>query len=61
MNNQLEGKRIELVSMDSDPNPVPEGTQGEVILVDDIGTIHVEWDNGRSLGLVKGEDRFKKI
>ena len=26
-----------------------------------MGTIHVNWDNGRTLGLVPGEDSFRKL
>ena len=29
---------------------------GTVIAVDDVGTIHVAWDCGSSLGVVYGED-----
>jgi hypothetical protein len=29
--------------------------------VDDMGTIHMRWDCGRSLGLVPGEDSFRKL
>ena len=32
--------------------------RGEVDFVDDIGTIHMRWDNGRALGIVPGEDSF---
>ena len=39
----------------------PTGTLGTVRYVDDIGTIHIKWDNGSSLGLVIGEDRFVVI
>ena len=28
---------------------------------DDMGTIHVSWDCGSSLGLIPGEDAWKKI
>ena len=37
------------------------GCQGTVRWVDDMGTIHVSWDCGSSLGLIPGEDEFKKI
>ena len=56
-----EGTRIELVRMHDDPQPVEPGTRGTVISVDDAGTIHMHWDNGRSLGLVPGVDEFRVI
>lgn len=55
------GTRIELVSMGDDPNPIQSGAKGTVSHVDDIGTVHVEWDNGRVLGLIPGEDNFRVI
>ena len=55
------GCRVQLDSMDDPYCKVPEGTQGTVVCVDDIGTIHVDWDNGSSLGVVYGEDRCHKI
>ena len=27
----------------------------------DIGTIHPVWDNGRTLGVIVGEDSFRKL
>lgn len=50
------GTRVELVRMGDDPRPIPAGTRGTVELVDDMGTVHVNWDNGRRLGMVIGED-----
>ena len=44
-----------------DPQAPPAGTKGEVIFVDDIGTIHVRWENGSGLGLIPGEDSFSRI
>ena len=35
--------------------------QGTVIDVDDIGTIHILWDSGSTLGVVYGEDSSRKI
>jgi hypothetical protein len=55
------GTRIELLSMSDSYAPVPSGTRGTVKFVDSLGTIFPEWDNGRSLGVVPGEDSFRKL
>ncbi len=52
--------RVVLVKMDDEKAP-PIGTEGTVTGVDDIGTIHVNWDNGSCLGVVLGEDICRKI
>ena len=54
------GTRVRLIKMDDVQAP-PKGTLGTVEYVDDIGTIHVAWDNGSGLGLILGEDLFEKI
>jgi len=56
-----EGTRIELISMNDPFSPVPSGTKGTVAMVDDAGTIHMVWDNGRTLGIIPGEDNFRKL
>ena len=55
------GTRIELISMDDPFAPIEPGTKGTVEFVDDMGHIHMKWDNGRTLTLVPSEDSFKKI
>ena len=56
------GTRVELVSMDDPYNrKLVPGCQGTVISVDSIGTIHVSWDCGSSLGVVYGEDSCRRI
>lgn len=55
-----EGTRVVCDFME-DEQAVPAGTEGTVFLVDDIGTVHCKWDNGSSLGLVYGQDRFHKV
>ena len=52
------GSRIVLDYMGDDPRPIAPGTKGTVRVVDDIGTVHCDFDNGRRLGLVPGEDSF---
>ena len=55
-----EGARVELISM-NDVQAPPKGTLGTVFYVDDIGTVHVRWDNGSSLGVVYGEDECRVV
>lgn len=60
MTEELKGKRVRCISM-NDPDPIKEGEEGTVELVDDMGTIHVNWDNGRHIGLVPEEDRYELV
>ncbi|MGB4660133.1 MAG: DUF4314 domain-containing protein [Mobilitalea sp.] len=55
------GTRIELIRMDDPYATIESGMKGTVESVDDIGTVHMKWDNGRTLGVVPGEDSFKVI
>ena len=56
-----EGTRICLDQMNDDPFPVESGTLGRVDHVDDIGTLHCIFDNGRTLGVIPGVDDFHVI
>lgn len=55
------GTRVMLLNMNDRLAPVPEGTRGTVNHVDDLGQIHMEWDNGRTLALVPGVDSFRTL
>lgn len=57
------GSRVELLSNMEDPygQGRKAGDKATVKFIDDIGQIHVSWDNGSSLALVPGIDRFRKI
>jgi hypothetical protein len=55
-----EGTRIQLIAM-SGESDMPSRLMGTVDFVDDIGQLHLKWDNGRSLALVPGEDNFTTI
>ncbi len=50
------GTRVQLLQM-ADPQAPPRGAQGSVVAVDSLGTIHVSWDCGPSLGVAYGVDR----
>ena len=56
------GCRVKLNHMD-DPYrfDLKEGAMGTVRYVDDIGTIHVSWDCGSSLGVVFGADSCTRV
>lgn len=54
------GTRVELVEMNDQQAPPPR-TKGMVMFVDDIGTIHVQWDTGSSLGVVYEKDKCRVI
>jgi len=54
------GCKVRLVRMDDAYAP-PIGTIGEVIGVDDTGSLLVKWQNGSSLNVVFGEDIAVKI
>ncbi|WP_124100931.1 DUF4314 domain-containing protein [Ruminococcus sp. Marseille-P6503] len=55
-----EGTRICLDHME-DLCPVESGTCGTVQFVDDTGTMHCKFDNGRTLGVIPYVDQFHKI
>ena len=40
---------------------MPQGLKGKVSFVDDIGQIHVNWENGRSLALNTEADSFQVL
>lgn len=59
LNKLLAGKRVEIIEMVEDPKPVPSGTMGTIIGIDGIGQIMVKSDNGSSLSLIPGLDKYK--
>lgn len=55
------GCRVEFLHMDDPYSKLKPGDKGTVTGVDDIGTIHVSWDCGSSLGVAYGEDSCRKL
>lgn len=54
------GTRVELLRMDDAQAP-PAGTKGNVLGVDDTGSLLMRWDNGSGLNVVYGEDLVRKL
>ena len=55
------GTRVRCYEMNDDWNPVPPGTEGTVFCVDDVGQIHVKWDNGSIIALIDDVDEFEIV
>ena len=55
------GTRIMLDHMDDPYHPITPGTVGTVSHVDDVGTIHMKWDNGSTLGICPETDGFHVV
>ncbi len=54
------GTKIRLQYMVGEPK-MREGLEGVVRFVDDIGQIHMQWDNGSRLALHSEEDWFEVV
>ncbi|MBR2735407.1 MAG: DUF4314 domain-containing protein [Clostridia bacterium] len=54
------GVRVRLINMYDEPQ-MAKGLEGTVEHIDDIGQIHVRWDNGSGLALIVGADLFEII
>jgi len=57
----LPDTRVELISMDDPYTKLKPGERGSVILVDDIGTVHIRWDSGSMLGAALGADEIRVV
>ena len=55
------GTRILLLHMGDDPRPIEDDMRGTVMFGDDMSTVHFKFDNGRQLGIIPGEDSFRKL
>ena len=55
------GTRIQLIAMRDEKYPVLPGTIGEVTHIDDMGSVHMKWQNGSSLAIIPEVDSFKIV
>ena len=53
------GTKLQLSSMRDEKYPILPGTIGEVTHIDDLGSIHMKWQNGSSLAIIPEVDSFR--
>lgn len=51
------GDKVKVLEMLGEPHMA--GVTGVVDYIDGIGQIHVKWDNGSTLALIPGKDRYR--
>lgn len=56
----FKGLKVKLIHMEGE-SQMSFGLIGEIEYVDDIGQIHVQWENGSSLALNADIDKFEII
>lgn len=54
------GMRIRMLHME-DQNGVDEGMEGTIFKIDDLGTLHVHWDDGSQLGVIPELDKYQLL
>ena len=48
-----------MITMRNEKYPIPPGTVGEVTHIDDMGSIHMKWENGSFLAIIPEVDSFR--
>lgn len=56
-----QGTRVELIEMNDPYSNLIPGEKGTVSMIDDMGTIFVDWDSGSTLGIIYGVDKIRKL
>lgn len=55
------GSRVELVYTNDPWTELRPGARGTVSMVDGVGIVYVDWDNGSELGMLYRVDRIKRV
>lgn len=55
------GDRIQMMNCKDRYAPILPGERGTIDHIDDMGTLHMRWDSGRTLGVCLEEDEVRKI
>lgn len=57
----MRGQRVKLLCTSDIHTRLKPDTEGTVKFVDSMGTVHVQWDDGSSLGLIPNEDMWEVL
>jgi hypothetical protein len=57
----LLGKTVELISTTDQHTNLSPGATGIINFIDDFGTVFINWQDGSTLGLIPGVDRWKVL
>lgn len=56
------GKRVRFMRSSDGHTKLVWGDEGVVTHIDALGTVHIKWDNGSSLGMItEAGDRFQVV
>jgi len=56
------GKRVRFLRSNDQYTKLVWGDEGVVTHIDALGTVHIKWDNGSTLGMITEEgDRFQVV
>ena len=55
------GDRVQMVERNDPYAPILPGEKGPIAHIDDAGTLHMRWDDGRTLGVCLEEDTVRKV
>ena len=55
------GMRIRMLNMGDEQDPIDDGLEGTIVTIDDLGTLHVKWDDGRKLGVIPNIDEYQLL
>ena len=55
------GDRVRLILTSDLHVTLPKGAEGTVESVDAVGTVHVKFEDGTTLGLIADEDAFELV
>jgi len=61
-NRDIIGQRVRFMRSSDPYTKLIFGDEGVVMTVDDLGTVHIKWDSGSTLGMITEEgDRFQLV
>ena len=55
------GDRVQMVERNDPYAPILPGEKGPIAHIDDAGTLHMRWDDGRTLGVCLEKDVVRKV